>query len=278
MVNRDGVLPSAPLYFVLCGVRFRLRESVPAWIGTIQERLYEVGFTRLNRVRQGPISNVVELAIDPEDFDQAHPGAAYLFSREDRGVSIQIHKAGLTVFSRSYVHYTDFAADVSAAVEAILANARYLEVETMGIRYLDFIRPQDGESLSQYVAQGLLPFEPHWDDWQGSVMTGTSVNRYRIGNDQLVVRFVGAGHPVVPQDLVMAHLSSFRVAEIPVEQEMIGQQQGTLDIDAVRIGGVFKAERAEQVEIEIRRLHGLANGFFRRVCTDHAFSRWNQES
>lgn len=278
MVNRDGVLPSAPLHFVLCGIRFRLRESLPAWIGTIQERLYDTGFTRLNRVRQGQVSNVVELAVDPEDFDQAQPGTAYLFSREDRGVSIQIHKAGLTVFSRSYLHYTDFAADVSSAIEAILANAKYLEVETIGIRYLDFIRPKDGESLSQYVSQGLLPFEPDWSDWQGSVMTGTSVNRYRVGDDQLVVRFVGTGHPVVPQDLAMAYMSSFRVAEIPGQLDMIGDQQGTLDIDAVRAGDLFKAERSEQVESEIRRLHGLANGFFRRVCTDHAFSKWNEES
>jgi uncharacterized protein (TIGR04255 family) len=279
MVNREGVLSSAPLYLVLCGVRFRLRESLPAWIGDIQERLYTAGFTRLSRVRQSQAPGGFELAIDPVDFDQAQAGAAYLFSREDRGVSIQIHKAGLTVFSRSYSHFQEFAVDVSSAVDAILASAKHLEVETIGIRYLDFIRPKNGELLSQYISQGLLPFEPDWSDWNGSVMTGTNVNTYSVDNDQLVVRCVGAGHPVVPPDLAMAYVTSFSVADIPSEMiPTIEPQQGTLDIDAVRVGSVLKADRAEQIVNEVRRLHGLANDFFRSVCTEHAFSRWNEES
>lgn len=278
MVNRDGVLSSAPLHLVLCGVRFRLRESLPAWIGDIQERLYSARFTRLSRIRQTQSLGGFELAIDLPDFDHTNPGAAYLFSTEDGSVSIQIHKAGFTVFSRSYLHFTEFAADVSSAVDAILASAKHLEVESIGIRYLDFIQPKNGELLSQYISRGLLPFAPDWSDWSGGVITGTSMNSYKVDEDQLVVKCVGAGHPVVPSDLAMAYVTSFGVVDVSSGAiPTIEPQQGTLDIDAVRVGSVLKAERAEQIENEVRRLHRLANDFFRRVCTDHAFSRWNEE-
>ncbi len=280
MVNREGVLPTAPLYFVLSGVRFKLRESLPAWIGPIQESLHEAGYPHLSRVRQSAGNGGMELAIDPEDFDPAHPGAAFLFSSNDRTSSIQIHKSGLTVFSKSYMRFDQFVSGLSSAVEAILSSSKYLEIETIGIRYLDFIRPRDGEQLSEYVSGGLLPFQPSWEGWDGRVLTGAHMSSYKIGDDRLSVRLLGEGNPVVPPDLAMAFLSSLNLAEglnsdpIP----MIGNEQGTLDIDAFRDGFLLHAGEVKQVEDEVRRLHDVANKFFRKVCSDHAFSRWNEES
>lgn len=280
MVNREGVLREAPLYFVLSGIRFKLRESLPAWIGPIQESLHGAGFPHMNRVRQTSAVGGLELAIDPDDFDPAHPGAAFLFSSEDRSTSIQIHKAGMTVFSRSYLRFEQFVASVSSAVDAILSSAKYLEIETIGIRYLDFIRPKDGERLAQYIDAGLLPFQPVWSGWNGSVTSGVSITNYIVDGDRLTVRFAGAGHPVVPPDLAMAYLSNLSLAEDSAMDpiSMIGGEEGTLDIDAFRDGFLLHAGEVKQVEDEVRRLHVLANSFFRKVCSDHAFSSWSKES
>lgn len=278
MVNREGILRFAPLYFVLSGMRFKLRESLPSWIGPIQERLYGT-FPHLSRVRQSLTADGLELVIDPPDFDPAHPGAAFLFSNKDRTTSIQIHKAGLVVFTKSYLHFDQFLESLSSAVDAILASAGFLEIETIGVRYLDFIRPKDGERLDQYVDAGLLPFRPNWESWDGQIVTGSSMNSYKIEDDTLTIRFVGQGHPVVPDDMAPAYLSNMDplgVSGNPIP--LIGSQEGTLDIDAVRHGFLLQAGDVRQVEEEVRRLHARANSYFRRVCTEHAFVRWNEES
>lgn len=277
MVNREGVLATAPLHFVLAGVRFKLRESMHSWIGPIQERLYD-NFPHFRRVRHSLAPGGLELNIDPPDFDPAHSGAAFLFSDSTRRTAVQIHKSGVAVFTKDYVKFAGFLESVSVAFEALLASAEFLEVETIGIRYLDFIRPKDGERLDLYLDRSLLPFQPSWPDWAGKVAGGLSLNNYTIGDDNLNVRVTGRGYPVVPDDLALAYISSLDVSNFPGDPiGRIGDQQATLDMDAVK-NQLVKVKRLDQITLELDRLHSHANAYFRNACTDHAFSVWNQEA
>lgn len=252
---------------------------MPTWIGSIQENLY-ARFPQMRRLRQVHKNSGMELAVDPPDFDPTQPGTAFLFSNKDRQTSVQIHKGGVVVFTTNYLHFKEFLDDVTAALSAVLASSEFLEVETVGVRYLDFIQPKSGDKLNQYIDSRLLPFQPEWDGWAGAVHSGTSLNHYVCGDDRLSVRFTGPGYPVIPEDVALAYLANIDPEDAedgmsPIS--MIEDGQGSLDIDA----SVHELDRritnASDLEMDVTRLHSLANTYFRKICTAHAFSRWNED-
>lgn len=276
MVDRAGVLKYPPLLYVYAGIRFRQRESVPKWASDIQERLY-ARFPVLIRAAYKVGSKGVEIAIDPSDFNADEPGSVFIFTTDDRHMSVQLSKDGLSVSTRKYVHFDDFSAVFSEVLVALLSNAQSLDLEAVGIRYIDWIRPKEGATISDYVDYHLLPFLPakqRWDGWNGVLRGGTTRQRYLVDEKFLQVRFTsGANSYVINDDLIPAYISSSDGDASGDPVPRLGMEDGALDIDAFEVLSVAIKD-AHDVCSRLNDLHVIANDYFRRVCTDVAFEHW----
>lgn len=279
MVDRAGVLKNAPLVFVVCGVRFRARESIPTWIGSIQERVYE-RFPLMSKVQLKGGAEGVEIAIDPTDFDENQGGATFVFMSEDRSRAFQLWKGGMALQSKQYRHFDDFCADFQCALDALLGLAQHLDLEVAGIRYVDHVRPaRAGETLSEYVDASLLPYQPTWTGFEGVLTGGESNHIYALGDANLRVKLTtGASTYVITDDLLPAYISTVKPspgAEAPVP--CLEADEGSLDIEAFRSNIGLKVSDSADVAGLIRRMHEICNDYFRNICTDKAFEFWKEE-
>ncbi len=279
MVDRAGVLKNAPLVFVVCGVRFRARESVPTWIGSIQERVYD-RFPLMSKVQLKAGAEGIEIAIDPADFDESQSSASFVFMSEDRSRAFQLWKGGLALQAKEYRHFDDFCADFQCALDALLGLAQHLDLEAAGIRYVDHIRPARAEEkLSQYVNASLLPFQPAWNGFEGVLTGGSSNHLYALGDATLRVKLTtGASSYVIADDLLSAYIATVKPSpgtEAPVP--CLNDNEGSLDIDAFRSKIGLKVSNSAEVTGYIRRMHEICNDYFRNICTDKAFEFWKEE-
>ncbi|WP_313271366.1 TIGR04255 family protein [Stenotrophomonas sp.] len=278
MVDRAGVLGNAPLVFVVCGVTFRSRESMPAWIGAIQERVYQ-RFPVLARVHQRSGPGGIEISVDPAEFDDSQVGSSFVFMSEDRSRGFQLWKGGVVLQSKAYGKFNDFCDDLQCVLDALLASAQHLDVETFGIRYVDHIRPEfSDDDLSQYISKELLPYTPAWSSFPGELQGGSSRQVYSVGDAGLHVRVVtGASAYVIADDLLAAYIATVTPSESeesPVPR--LRFNEGVLDIDAFKSGLDWKIEGSTKVAAEVRVLHDLCNDYFRNICSDKAFIFWKE--
>ena len=272
MVDKSGVLDDAPLVFVLAAIRVLPLESLPKWIPEIQEGLRDE-LPVFSKMRQAQTPQGLEVSIDHPDFSPDQPGSAWLFSNPERTLTVQLSRVSLVVHSISYDRFSNFAASLQLALDSLVSQARRLNIEMVGIRYVDHIRPADGRSLEDYVPKELLPYK--WKS-PATVIGGMSVNSYSLGDARLQVNLrTGAGNPVIPEDLLPAYMSGKEVAQLDTSSiQRLDGNSGTLDMDASRqnMGGK-QMDVSELVKL-VDELHVVANSFFRNVCTDVAFDDW----
>lgn len=276
MVDRAGVLKYPPLLYVYAGIRFRQRESIPKWASDIQERLY-ARFPLFFRAAYKTGPKGLEIAIDPADFNENEAGSVFIFTTEDRQMSVQLSKDGLSLSTRRYVHFDDFSIVLNEVLVALLANAQTLDVEAVGIRYIDWIRPKEGATISDYVDYHLLPFQPskpQWNDWNGVLRGGTTRQRYLVDDKFLQVRFTsGANSYAINDDLLAPYISSSDGDSSDEPVPRLGSEDGALDIDAFQVFNLSIRD-AGDVCSRLDDLHVIANDYFRRVCTEVAFDHW----
>lgn len=276
-MEKKGILKRAPLFYVLTATRFQSLELLPKWIPEIQNSLRE-RFPVFNRLHLSPGPGGVQGHVDGPDFDPESATSSWLFSRADRTLTVQVSKASLVLHTRNYLTFDAFLDEIRFAYEAILQQAKQIDVVQAGIRYVDLIEPRDGSSLREYVKPGFLALDEKFVEG-GEAVASAAVTTYRVDEDIVRVSFAtGTEVLAVPEDLIPAFLTGFDLAQASAVHPIVGKLkagQAILDTDAAWQG----SERMSFNELEplLSRLHGRANLLFRNMCTDAAFADWQGE-
>jgi uncharacterized protein (TIGR04255 family) len=278
-VDKKGILKRAPLFYVLTATRFQSLELLPKWIPEIQNALRErlPVFNKLH-LSQGPVG--VQGHVDGPDFDPEAPTSSWLFSRADRTLTVQISKASLVVHTRNYLTFKDFLAEVEFAYDAVMSQAKQVDVVQVGIRYLDLIDASDSGDLRQYVNPAFLALDETFVEG-GEAIASSALTTYKVDGDVVRVSFAtGTEVLSVPEDLLPPYLTSFDLAQIAAGAPVVGKLklgQATLDTDAA-----WQAQGSERMNFSdlapvLSRLHDRANSMFRNICSDKAFADWQGE-
>ncbi|WP_295948534.1 TIGR04255 family protein [uncultured Xanthomonas sp.] len=272
-------LANAPLVFVVAAVRFEPLEALPNWIPAIQDEVRKT-LPAFRRIRQTPGPFGIEMAVDPQDFDPSHPGAGWLFSTSDHKTTMTLFKAGLVLHTTNYSVFSNFADLLGSLVEALQRSAAVLNVNHIGVRYIDHIQPRHGMDVTRFIVSSMLPQQALTGLF---VQNSSSFASYRSAVDGektiLNVRFtLGEGSLVIPQDLLLAfatNASPSAIHEGGFEVQTLEAGGGVLDLDAVngQIGG--EALNAKEIVAEVDRLHRVANDYFDAVITGEARRAWS---
>lgn len=275
---REGKLKKQPLFYVLTSIRFQPWMLVVSKIPEIQDRLREQ-FPVFNTIAMGPALFAPIVGENgASSWPQAQPQpVAWTFHRSDRRVGCQISRDQLVVHALEYGGFSSFAQTVKFVVETLLAHSRHLDINSMGIRYLDRISPSDGESLSEYVPAEILPFR--CTNPAFTLQGGHAQSSYKTPAGLLQVRFwAGENMLCVPDDLIPLYMITQDLSSISKENKSplppLGEREGILDTDSIWTTESPHRMNADDIINRISELHVHANQFFRAACTEHAFEVW----
>jgi len=270
VIDRTGVLPNQPLFYVLASLRFQRWLSLPSKIAEIQDTLRE----------RFPLINQIYFGDPTQEFAPPAPStepAAWAFHTADRSLGCQIMPEQIVVHTTSYTRFSEFAEVFRFVLQAVEARAKHFDVGAIGIRYLDRIAPRPGEDLSHYLPAEYLPKPLPGVGLHAE--SGLSQTVYRTETGVLQARFwSGQQYLSVPDDLVPLFVMTQEFGPDGPSLPPLEPGHGILDSDSiwssltpVRIG-------VDEAVEKLRALHSHSNDFFRTVCTEPAFAVWRGES
>ena len=248
---------------VLAQVRISHGAKVGDSIDDVQERLRKSGFPRFEEGRAHEI--LLRPGLQPELRE--HP--RWEFQNKERTAGIIVMQSAIALQTNSYDTFDRFAMSLRLALDVIGDAVKPALVERLGLRYVDLVRPEAGESWTAYLKQGLHGLSPEAIGMTGGLQRHETTGTTTVG--QLVVRCVqSADGNVLPADLSPSTLDYSRITARPDELMTL------LDLD--HFSPVTRDYDVDQVMDAMWGLHENLDISFREAITDHAMKKWKAQS
>ena len=250
------------MVMVLAQIRTSPVAKIADYVAEVQERVRRRGFPRFVE------GSAQEILLTPGGPPQLRVHPRWEFQDKDRVTGIILSLNGVVVHTRRYDTFDAFAEHLKLILDVVGDIVKPSLVERLGLRYVDLIRPEPGESWTKYVKQGLHGIA------DGSVGMRSSLHRSEIVGDtevgRLVVRsFQAADGAFLPPDLTPSSLDYSDVSVSATEAVTI------LDLD--HYSEHAREYEADQVLEYMWRLHDNLDLAFRECVTEHALARWKAE-
>jgi len=259
-------LSKAPVFFALAQVLFdeqlRLDESIVA----IQEKFKEHGFPVFQR--QVFVTTITPSApAAPNSVAvpsmQVQAQSRYIFAKLDQSSSFSLERNGLAFYVNKYEDYHAFAEAFFVGISIVHEVLKLSYLERIGIRYLDAVIPQAGETLDAYLVSQMLGVSHLISKKLEHAISETVFAEDKM---KLVARaIIREGMIGVPIEL--AELMPSR----PDFANLTGLC-GTIDTDAGYEERI--AFDLGVVKTKLQELHDEASNAFRTIVTTTALDRW----
>ena len=253
-------LTKSPLVLVLCQVRFSQVLAMPDYYPKIQDRLRRKGY---------PISKnavVQEGLLLPGGISSVQSHRWQALNREQTR-SIVVTNDFLVFQTSVYDVFETFTAELRLAVETVASTVDDLIVERVGLRYVDLVRPQEGENWTAYVRPELRGLQ------SSSFTQGTQLQLHqsvaKTTNGTMIVRlFQNRDGKFLPPDMADSDLK--RTLEPQVRP---GELLTVLDLDHFSVRQLEFS--ADAIDHEAWLLHDALDHVFREsVVTQEALDKW----
>lgn len=263
-------LPHAPLVYTLGVVHFpgvpEVQRFVPAFHDAIRAAY---PFSQATSLPQ------VSVAMSPDGLrlDQ-HVAPIWQFASPDRTWAFILTPQLLALHTTAYRDHRDFADKLRYGLERLLRveAVGIAYVEAVGVRYVDRVVPRDGERLSAYLKQSVLP--PEFDELPAlRIAEGVYVSRYLTDVGELRFQVLRNPPTVLPPEL-----------ESPLTQQngwTIERPTGDFAVIDIDYGSRFAPPKPMDVDFvcdHILALRGLAKAVFENIGTAHAMRVWKGEA
>jgi len=270
MQDRSGILSNSPLAYTLASIRFAPWPLLADKFPLIQDALRDIA----------PLINQIQVQVPvggPTGQPDFTTSRIWMLLSADRSFGIQLAPDQMLVFTRTYTSYDEFERVLERVLTELLNLARFIDINTIGVRFIDHIKAGSQEELQKYVSAELLA--PTFEGFEQ--LGGTSFTTYKKGDKELRVRYTNyPGHPSISEDL-MGLLVMSQDPAVGIKLDMLQPGEATIDMDAIyQIAKPLRVDTPTKALVHLRALHTLANDFFRHpdVFTDYAFSSWKGEN
>lgn len=266
VISPLGQLPNAPLAYVLGAVKFERQLTLDKHIPALQERL-QAEFPRFQPVNEA----IIQFDASGEATSQNMPITRYEFASADNRHGVVLNRETLVFHATAYTNYEDFGHRLEGVLTNVAAELRYLFVRRVGLRYVDVLAPQEGETPDAYVNAGLRSVPTL--SLPSKYRSGLVISEFGMERGSLVVRYTtSSGRLGLPPDLQPLLLAEPDVMARVVPEHIV---TGLLDFDRfVPEETTFESSYVKSV---VDSLHDDLSIAFRDLTTDHAKQVWNQE-
>lgn len=256
-------LHKSPLVMVMAQVRISHVAKMGDYIDDVQERLRRSGFPRFEEGRAHEI--LLRPGLQPEIREHSR----WEFQNKERTAGIIVMQNAVVLHTNSYDTFDHFAKVLRLALEVVGEAAKPALVERLGLRYVDLIRPEPGESWTAYLKPALHGLSPKAIGMAEGLQRHETVGTTPAG--QLVVRCVQSTDGVfLPVDLSPSTLDYSKVTVRP------GELLTLLDLD--HFSQVTRDYDVDQVMGGMWELHEDLDVSFREAITEHAMKQWEARS
>ena len=143
-------MSNAPIFYALAQVRFNAVLALDQYLPTIQEGLRRAGFPDFER------GSLTLLSFTPgAQPQQATPQPHYNFFNQDRTAGFIIDQAMVLFQTTAYGTFGGFSDEFLKGAEIVHRACDLSYSDRVGIRYLDAVCPKEGESINQYLVDGV---------------------------------------------------------------------------------------------------------------------------
>lgn len=261
-------LARAPVYYTLAQARFNPVAKMAAYVDEIQERFRREGFTAFDALQS------TQLQFGPSG-DNASQGAqlvpvpSWLFSRSDRSAGFILTTTFVSFHTTHYDTHEGFQPELLRGLGLVHAAVGLDHVARLGLRYLNAVWPEEGETVDRYLVPGLHGIDaPHPLRYAMHESVFDTQTRPLLLQGTLVVRVYRTTSPLgYPPDLIPNGLlpqPKFQPKEV--------RSHAVLDLDHA-VEGLVPLDFAKIGE-QMQDLHDTLSGAFLAATTEYAHSVW----
>ena len=269
MSDALGSLPNAPLAFVLAQIRLLLPSSFNK--SAVSQAMHEALFTQYPRKHEIASQRLV---IEADGSPVVQSGdVMYSLASLDHKEEVLISPLFVSLQATSYVNYKTFSERLQLIVEAMFANFGPLAVQQVGLRYIDFVYPKQGEQLTDYLPAAAsfvgLPNKVEETCLRAAdvVMSGA----------RAVIRITqGKGKAALPADLGQI----LTLTPSPIMLRDPGPiATAVLDVDGFTSDNMQRATGPQEVMEIFANLHdNVTAPIFKQLVTERALRHWKEQS
>lgn len=264
-------LLNAPLFYTLAQIRHNpvLKISDPKIIGEIQDRLRKMGYSDFQRHSAINI-NFPELLAGSPGSPTIDQFERFVFANKNATKSFLVDRHAVTFQSTEYDVFETFSPDFISGLQVISECVEGFDfVNRIGIRYLDLVHPEAGQSeLKYFLKPGVLGiFETLPDRFLTSYSLAECHLRCDVGN--VITRtFISGGALAMPQDIQIIGI------KLPDKCQISGVH-AVIDTDASFEGRL--TYDLDEISTKLYDLHEAASVAFKETVTPHAIDVWSKK-
>jgi uncharacterized protein (TIGR04255 family) len=261
-----GQLRNAPLAYVLGAIKFERQLTLDKYIPALRERL-QAEFPRFQPVNE----TIIHIDATTEPVPQNTQFTRYEFASADNRYGVVLNRETLVFHATAYSNYKTFSQRLEGVLKNVGAELEHLFIRRAGLRYVDVLIPQEGETPDVYVNAGLRSMPTL--SLPSQYNSGFAVSEFKMEKGSLVVRYATArGHLGLPPDLQPLLLAEPDIMQRAVPDNIL---TGLLDFD--RFVPQEVSFDAAYVKSVFDSLHDDLSIAFLDLTTDHAKQVWNRE-
>lgn len=257
-------LKSPPVYLTLAQVRFNPILKLVDFLPSIQESFRRVGYPGFDRQHIISIQlNIQEgLPPTPNPVQQER----FQFGNVERTHIFLLDSQSLTLQSTNYGQFETFSACFLEGLSIVHKAVSLAFTERVGLRYLDRVMPQSGETIEQYLVEQVHGLT--------SRLGGRSIHSYteamnEIGNIKLLSR-------VAIQDGPLAFPPDLQPGNMQITERFASYSgiSAILDNDGFFEGRETFSTKA--VADHLDTIHKVIGAAFKTTATPYAFAAWDK--
>lgn len=261
-------LKQPPVFFTICQVKFNQVLSLPKFVPEIQELFRKAKYPAFTPNRSFMFNVVIGEGQSSDLPPQPVPTSieSFHFGNLERTKSFVLDSEGLTFLSTKYGRYEDFSSEFLQGLEVINDILELSFFERVGLRYINRVMPEVGESIDAYVdsrVQGIMPA------LDGEGLFSFSESFTRQDNVQLRARaLIQAGGLAFPPDIPGTDL------EIEPRFKAFKGVSALLDND----GFIQKRQEfsVQMVKNCLDSIYVMTSSAFEKTVTRHAIDHWSK--
>ncbi len=256
-------LANAPLYYALAQVRFNPVALMPKFADEIQDRLRRSGYP----IFEKEVAQNIEL-----DLSQNHDAKPtitemtnWFFTSPDKHSGYVLGKDFLNFQTTNYDCHEDFFKSFCDGLSLLNEIVDIGIITRLGVRYLDAVIPNDGESINKFLHQQVqgVDFGLPWlgGAWESGFSTelGTLIAKiYKTPGSLL-----GFPADLQPRSVVMH------------ERFVLSQPKEHAVIDIDHFTQTELPADTQVISAQLIKLHESILACFSTIATPHAFERWS---
>ncbi len=256
-------LQNSPLVLVLTQVRIAPIEKMGDFVPDIQERLRRAGLPRFSAGE--------ELQVAIGDTAQVRRSPRWEFQNKDQTRSVILTKEFIAIETSDYDVYESFEEFFEPALQTLADVAEPGLAQRVGLRYVDMVRPAEGETYRDYLKPELHGLRASDIEAKATLFRSEMLAKTKAGT--LRVRCVQSNEGLpFPADLRTTTLNPDRTIARGLQPP---EEVTFLDLD--HFSSVPLDYDATTLVKAIGALHENLDLAFRASVTDHAMKVWKKE-